>query len=446
MIDGKTLIEWGFKPGPWFRDAVAKARKMVEAGDPHEVIVTALAAFVPLADAPAAPVSRDGVVTAVSDLSPPLHIVGQHEPDTLAQLERCARYGSVVGGAICADGHLGYAQPVGGVLAYEGHISVSGVGFDIACGNMAVRTDLPVESLDDSDLVTLADDIARNLSFGIGRANADKVEHELFDDDELWREADVGPLKAMAEAQLGTIGSGNHYVDIFAGDDGRIWVGVHFGSRGLGHKSATKYLKMAGGQDGINVPPTVLDVESEIGRRYLAAMTLAGRYAYAGREWAVGRVLAMLGAESRDTVHNHHNFAWLEDHDGRKLWVVRKGATPAFPGQRGFVGGSMGDDAVIVEGVEAPDAGPLFRSTIHGAGRLFGRREAKRRFTREEMLEWLNRKGVILRGAGLDESPMAYRRLDDVLAEHAGTIKVTNRLRPLVVVMAGEGEVDPFKD
>jgi len=128
------------------------------------------------------------------------------------------------------------------------------------------------------------------------------------------------------------------------------------------------------------------------------------------------------------------------------LWVVRKGATPAFPGQRGFVGGSMGDDAVIIEGVESEEAKASLYSTIHGAGRLFGRKEAKRRFARAEMDSWLQSRGVTLIGADLDESPMAYRRLPEVLAAHAGSVKVVHTLRPFAVVMAGANEFDPFKD
>ena len=126
--------------------------------------------------------------------------------------------------------------------------------------------------------------------------------------------------------------------------------------------------------------------------------------------------------------------------------LVRKGATPAFPGQRGFVGGSMGDDAVIIEGAESEASRGALYSTIHGAGRLFGRKEAKRLFKRAQMDAGLRERGVQLVGGDLDESPMAYRRLDQVLAEHAGTIRVLHRLRPFAVAMAGEGEFDPFKD
>jgi tRNA-splicing ligase RtcB len=225
-----------------------------------------------------------------------------------------------------------------------------------------------------------------------------------------------------------------------------VWIGVHFGSRGLGHSSATRYLKAAGGKDGMHVPPAVVDEDSEIGGRYIAAMELAGRYAYAGREWVVERVRRIVGGAVTASVHNHHNYAWREVHGGRQLWVVRKGATPAFPGQRGFVGGSMGDDAVILEGIESPQAAASLYSTVHGAGRVFGRKEAKRRFARPEMDAWLHRRGVTLIGADLDESPMAYRRLDDVLAHHGASARVVHRLRPFAVAMAGDGEFDPFKD
>src|SRR5262249_30352726 len=137
---------------------------------------------------------------------------------------------------------------------------------------------------------------------------------------------------------------------------------------------------------------------------------------------------------------------WRVTHSRCDSWVVRKGATPAFPGQCGFVGGSMGDDAMIIEGVESPQARASLYSTVHGAGRLFGRKEAKRRFTREQMNLWLRDRGVTLIGADLDESPMAYRRLPEVIAQHAGTVKVLHTLRPFAVVMAGTRELDPWKD
>src|SRR5467141_5421008 len=375
----------------------------------------------------------------------PLKIFGEHDDATVAQMRNCMAVGNVVAGVICADGHLGYAQPVGGVIAYEKQISISGVGFDIGCGNMAVRLDVPYTAVADR-IGPIIKDVSRAISFGVGRTNDERVEHDLFDDADAWKASGMDGYRQKAVAQLGTDGAGNHYVDLMRDESGLVWIGVHFGSRGLGHTSATRYLKLAGGKDGMNVPPALIDEDSELGRRYIAAMELAGRYAYAGREWVVERVRQIIGGAVTNVVHNHHNYAWRERHGDRDLWVVRKGATPAFPGQRGFVGGSMGDDAVILEGIDSPQAQASLYSTIHGAGRLFGRKEAKRRFTRAEMDRWLQERGVVLVGADLDESPMAYRRLPDVLAHHAGSVRVLHTLRPFAVAMAGEGEFDPFKD
>ncbi len=375
----------------------------------------------------------------------PLQVFGTHDEATLGQMRNCMGVGNVVAGVVCADGHLGYAQPVGGVIGYERQISISGVGFDIGCGNMAVRLDTPFAALA-GRVPAILGDVRRAISFGVGRANAERAGHALLDDEEAWAASGMGDYRQKAAAQLGTVGSGNHYVDLMEDEAGFVWIGVHFGSRGLGHTTATRYLKAAGGKDGMNVPPAVLPEESELGRRYIAAMELAGRYAYAGREWVVERVRQIIGGTVTDMVHNHHNYAWRETHGGRDLWVVRKGATPARPGQRGFVGGSMGDDAVIIEGVESEASRAALYSTVHGAGRLFSRTAAKRTFTQAQMDAWLKERGVLLAGADLDESPMAYRRLPEVLAQHAGTIRALHTLRPFAVAMAGEGEFDPFKD
>jgi tRNA-splicing ligase RtcB len=385
-------------------------------------------------------------------------IFGEHDEATIKQIETCVAVGGERG-VLCADGHKGYAQPIGGVIAYKDKISLSGVGFDIACGNLAIRTDVTRPQLELS-IETIMDDIVRDISFGIGHKSKTRVEDELFDDP-TWELQPMRGLKPVAADQLGTVGGGNHYVDLFADEEDRIWVGVHFGSRGLGHKTATHFLKAAGGKDGMDVPPTVVDEKSEIGHDYLAGMHLAGRYAYAGRE-AVARhvVRGILGARIIEEVHNHHNFAWREKHNGEEYWVVRKGATPAFPGQKGFVGGSMGDDAVIIEGIDSPISREALFSTIHGAGRIMSRTAAKGRFVKvgkkrirqaglvrhDEMMKWIADKGVVLRGGDLDEAPQAYRRLPDVLAAHAGTIRILHTLRPLGVAMAGRDIVDPYKD
>jgi tRNA-splicing ligase RtcB len=374
----------------------------------------------------------------------------------LAQIKTCARTAAHV--ALMADHHKGYAVPIGGVVAYEGAISPSGVGFDIACGNKAVLTDADANDVK-ANIATIMNDIWRTISFGIGRKNDDeRVDHDLFDDP-AWSIAACKPLKEMARQQLGTVGSGNHYVDIFEDEIGRIWIGVHFGSRGLGHKTATWFLKAAGTKDGMDVEPCILPVDSHLGAEYLEGMRLGGRYAYAGRDWVCGRVARILGARIVEEIHNHHNFAWRESHAGRDLWVVRKGATPAFPGQRGFVGGSMGDISVVIEGVAHESTAATLCSTVHGAGRVMGRMEAKGKTDRktgevkragkvtpEMMREWVSRERVELRGAGVDESPHCYKRLPEVLAEHGESIRILHTLRPLGVAMAGEGEFDPYKD
>jgi tRNA-splicing ligase RtcB (3'-phosphate/5'-hydroxy nucleic acid ligase) len=385
-------------------------------------------------------------------------IFGEHDEATIKQIETCVAGGGERG-VLCADGHKGYAQPIGGVVAYKDKISLSGVGFDIACGNLAILTDATRIQVAPK-IQEIMDDVVRDISFGIGRTSKTRVDHELFED-EAWKLRPLQELKSTAADQLGTVGGGNHYVDIFADEQDRIWVGVHFGSRGLGHKTATHFLKAAGGKDGMDVPPTVVDEKSEIGHDYLAGMHLAGRYAYAGRE-AVARhvVRGILRAGIVEEVHNHHNFAWEEEHDGQKFWVVRKGATPAFPGQRGFVGGSMGDDAVIIEGIDSPISREALFSTVHGAGRIMSRTAAKGRFEKvgnkrirrpglvrhDEMMKWMKDKNIVLRGGDLDEAPQAYRRLPDVLAAHAGTIRVLHTLHPLGVAMAGRDIVDPYKD
>src|SRR5437016_7621131 len=206
-------------------------------------------------------------------------IFGEHDAATIKQIETCVATGGERG-VLCADGHKGYAQPIGGVVVYKDKISLSGVGFDIACGNLDILTDARRAQIA-RKIDQIMDDVVREISFGIGRRSKTRVEHELFDDP-AWQIKPIGDLKSMAAEQLGTVGGGNHYVDIFADEQDRIWVGVHFGSRGFGHKTATHFLKAAGGKDGMDVPPTVVKEKSEIGHDYLTGMRLAGRYAYAG--------------------------------------------------------------------------------------------------------------------------------------------------------------------
>jgi tRNA-splicing ligase RtcB (3'-phosphate/5'-hydroxy nucleic acid ligase) len=400
-------------------------------------------------------------------------IFGSHDGNALAQLRDVASRAERA--ALMADGHVGYVMPIGGVAAYRERASVVGVGFDIACGNAAIRTDLRAEQFGRGELERVGEELQRSISFGMGRTNREDdapVDHPLFGSD-AWEAVPAShrsALREKARAQLGTVGSGNHYVDVFADEAGSIWVGVHFGSRGLGHTIASGFLALSqdlpwGSRAGEK--EVLLPLDAPLGHDYWTLMNLAGEYAYAGREWVARKVVAMLGGREEELVHNHHNFAWREQHDGEEFVVIRKGATPAFPGQKGFVGGSMGDDAVIVEGTRDGDRetrtlqrAALF-STVHGAGRVMSRTEAAGRYrgrgrtrtlirpgrvTPEMMMQWMDSRGIILRGGGLDESPHAYRRLPEVLAAQRGTVRVLHTLRPLLVVMAGADEYDPYRD
>ncbi len=386
-------------------------------------------------------------------------VFGDPLQNAVDQMDNCLRKGAHKA-ALMADHHLGYAVPVGGVIAYRDKISPSGVGFDIGCGNKAVLTNAMLSDVK-GDISRIMDEVVAKVSFGIGRVNKTKVDHELFDADQ-WNDIEMlHPLKDMARGQLGTVGSGNHYVDIFADEAERIWIGVHFGSRGLGHKIASHYIKAGGGTDGILVDPVLLDVHTDLGREYIAAMQLAGDYAYAGRDWVCEEVARILGADTVDEVHNHHNYAWQEQHEGVDLWVVRKGATPAWPGQRGFVGGTMGENSVILKGVQSDLSRDSLYSTVHGAGRVMSRTEAagkckwkggqkvrvsEGKVSQSMMDSWLSDANVELRGGGCDESPHAYKRLHEVLAAQGDTIQVLHQLTPLGVAMAGADVYDPYKD
>lgn len=220
--------------------------------------------------------------------------------NAVSQAVTCSKYGNVVQVLLMADHHKGYSQPVGGVVVYDGQISPSGVGYDIACGNKAVRTDLRYEEIK-TKIPQIMDEIAKTISFGIGRVNNEKVDHDLFEEEDWYVYKQIGKhehdsLKALAKSQLGTVGSGNHFVDLFVEEaTGMVWIANHFGSRGFGHKTASGFLNLANGRrfsdkapgESMDQPPTLLDLDSELGEMYFKAMTLAGKYAYAGRDYVI---------------------------------------------------------------------------------------------------------------------------------------------------------------
>ncbi len=387
-------------------------------------------------------------------------VFGDPLANAVAQIQKVRDHGAARV-ALMADHHLGFSQPIGGVAAYRDHISPSGVGFDIACGNKAVLTDIPGSWLREN-IAAVMDEVCSVLEFGIGRTNPERPEAECLDSHPGWDVEFVAGLHDLAAKQLGTIGGGNHYVDLFTDQKDRVWIGVHFGSRGLGHRIATEYIARAGGNSGIYAAPALLEVASDDGREYLQAMSLAGAYAYAGRSWVCCRVAKILGAEILDEVHNHHNFAWAERHEGDLLWVIRKGATPAFPGQRGFVGATRAEPSVILEGAPSSElTRAAMNSTVHGAGRVMSRTQAAGKFrwhrpqggrkrvrvqvrpgiiTAAETAAERRESGVTLRGGTDDEAPRAYKRLAEVLKAQGDTIKVLHTLTPIGVAMAGPEE------
>ena len=368
---------------------------------------------------------------------------GQLQDSALQQMNNCLKHDKAVLAALMADHHHGYVQPIGGVIAYHEAVSPAGVGYDIACGNKAVRLDISAIEVR-NNISTIMSDITRDISFGVGSKNKKPVDHAIFNDP-IWKLEPLIKWKNLAMSQLGSVGSGNHYVDIFVDELNRVWVGVHFGSRGLGHRIATHFIKSGGGKPN-DVSPVVLNVNTNIGQDYLKSMSLAGRYAYAGRNWVCIKISTILGANILEEVHNHHNFAWKELHNDTELWVVRKGATPAYPKQRSFVGGSMGDTSVSIEGLDSNESKKAIYSTIHGAGRIMSRTEAAGKYrngkrsggkiSRQMMLDWIERENVELRGANTDESPHCYRRLTQVLKHHAPTIRILHKLQPIGVAMA----------
>jgi tRNA-splicing ligase RtcB len=373
---------------------------------------------------------------------------------------------------LTADAHYGYGHPIGGAIAYKDKVSLSGVGFDIACGNKAVRTDILADEI---NVANVMDEIFKRISFGVGRHNDEPVDHEVFD---KIANADFLPqrkLLQLAKNQLGTVGSGNHYVDLFRGSDGYLWIGNHFGSRGFGHKTAMGFIALSQGlgfedkanEGGMDKPPILFDTNTELGQSYLSAMHLAGEYAYAGRDMVISKVLEILdNPKVTFEVHNHHNFAWKENHFGNDYWVVRKGCTPAFPNQLGFIGANMLDTSVIIEGVDTELAKETLYSTVHGAGRVMSRTEAsgKTKWIKDEngrkrptviakgkvdfdlVKENMKNHKIELRGAGADEAPECYKKLNEVLGYMGDTIKVIHELEPIGVAMAGNETFDPYKD
>lgn len=461
-MTGKDLINLGFPSGP----AVGLALSLAPAAEaalgaegmerelravlsdpeahrehPHFGEVARL-----LADAAAKPVYVERESPA------PYQIWGEGlEDGALKQMQNAIRLPISVAGALMPDAHQGYGLPIGGVLATENAVIPYGVGVDIACRMKLSVFDHPGSELE-ARRDRLVNILQRETVFGAGAGFKKPNEHPVLDAD--W---DVTPvtagLKDRARHQLGSSGSGNHFVewgiltlekaDLGLEPGQYLALLSHSGSRGSGALTANHYSKLA-----MELHPELpqdlrrlawLDLDSEPGQEYWAAMNLMGDYAAANHAIIHQRVHRALGAELLAGVENHHNFAWKERHGDRELIVHRKGATPAGAGVLGVIPGSMATPGFVVRG---KGNAPSLESASHGAGRVMSRTAAKQKFRWQEIQPLLQERGVELLSAGIDENPFVYKDIHQVMAQQADLVEIVARFDPRIVRMA-EGSEPP---
>ena len=367
------------------------------------------------------------------------------DPQAIGQMENAVRLPVAIKGALMPDAHQGYGLPIGGVLATLDAVIPYAVGLDIACRMKMTVLDWPVATLQ-TRREELIGALEGETAFGIGAAFARPRQHGVMDED--WG---VSPVTAAhkdnAWRQLGSSGSGNHFVEFgelrlpgpdLGLDSGRYLALLsHSGSRNVGLQVANHYSRLAR-ESRAALPRELqnlawLDLSSQAGREYWLAMELMGRYAAANHELIHQHLLARLGAEAIAGVENHHNFAWREEHGGQALIVHRKGATPAARDVLGVIPGSMATPGYVVRGLGHPDS---LNSAAHGAGRAMSRTQALRRFCWRDLDELLTRRDVTLLSAGLDESPQAYKDIDQVMAAQADLVRSVARFDPRLVKMA----------
>jgi tRNA-splicing ligase RtcB len=383
----------------------------------------------------------------------PYRVFGEApEPTALQQMQNACLLPVAVAGALMPDAHQGYGLPIGGVLATDRAVVPYAV--DIACRMKMSVLDLPA-----SALTTAQADLRRAIEtetrFGVGAEFRQRRGHDVMDAD--WSVSDVtARLKDKAWAQLGTSGSGNHFVEFglltVAESIGSLPPGdylallSHSGSRGTGAQVADHFSRLARRRHPA-LPQELahlawLDLATQEGQEYWAAMELMGRYAAANHELIHRHIVRALGGAVVLDVENHHNFAWRERHvlpDGseREVVVHRKGATPAGLNVLGIIPGSMAAPGYVVRG---RGAAASLRSAAHGAGRRMSRTQAKKQFTWDDMRRVLTERGVTLISAGLDEVPMAYKDIDEVMAAQHDLVTIVATFQPRLVKMAPPGE------
>lgn len=372
------------------------------------------------------------------------------DSQTHAQMQQACCLPVAVRGALMADAHVGYGLPIGGVLACENAVVPYAVGVDIAC-----RMKLSILDLPSGVINSQADQMERALQqgtrFGVGASHEKPQSHVVMDAD--WSVSPVTrQFKDRAWRQLGTSGSGNHFVEfgIVQLNDAPGKLGLepgeylgllsHSGSRGTGAAVCNRYSQIArsrlppGYQDFRNL--AWLDLDSDAGQEYWAAMNLMGDYAAANHDVIHRLVCQLAGARIIGGIENHHNFAWIEEHAGRQLVVHRKGATPAGKGALGMIPGTMADLAYIVAGLDHPDA---LASASHGAGRQMSRKQAKNTYRWNRVRNDLAKRGVRVLSADADEVPGAYKDIHEVMRRQADLVETLGTFQPRIVKMCGDG-------
>src|SRR5437870_5553402 len=375
------------------------------------------------------------------------------EHEAVMQMERACLLPVAVAGALMPDAHVGYGLPIGGVLATENTVIPYAVGVDIACRMKMTVLDVPARDLErHQDRLTRA--IEAETRFGVGSSFKNRRQHEVLDAD--WSISPVTQQnKDRAWSQLGTSGSGNHFVEfgLFTahGKIHDLEPGTHVallshsGSRGTGAAVCDHYSKIAFSQFS-GLPSELkrlawLSLDSQEGQEYWAAMELMGRYAAANHACIHKHIAGNLGAQVLLDLENHHNFAWKERHVinslEREVIVHRKGATPAGEGALGIVPGSMASPGFVVRGKGNPES---LNSASHGAGRVMSRKAANEKFNWKDVNRFLRERGVTLISAGLDEVPMAYKNIGEVMAAQDDLVTVLGQFDPKLVKMAPHGE------
>ncbi len=368
------------------------------------------------------------------------------EPQAHQQLRNIAELPFIVDHvAVMPDCHVGKGATIGTVIATDGAIVPAAVGVDIGCGMIAVRTRFASDDLPDS-LDALRRDIERRIPLGAGGANVQHTASARARLRELDAHAprDYSKVVAAWPKQLGTLGSGNHFIEICLDEADRVWAVLHSGSRGIGNRVADAHIKTAQRlmrEAGVVLRDRDLAYLTEHTREfddYMRDLHWLQEYARLNREEMMDRVLAAvagaLGGDpriERERINCHHNFTQRERHHGREVWVTRKGAIQMRREQRGVIPGSMGSRSYVVSGLQNDAA---FHSAPHGAGRRFSRTEARRRFTLDDFDAAM--RGIACRrsSALLDELPGAYKDIDDVIAQSGDLVTVEHTLRQVLNV------------